>query len=307
MERLAVATIAYESAHQRFPPGKEINLERQYTHVGPLGNHASFLAYLLPNLDGEALYDMLEPALDTQTPDLDESEICKLRTAIRQTVKVFRCPSDREKINMPGDYILRKSESRPEGESLADYAPTNYVGCIGNIKNGLAWPDSKWAKLNGMKSYGIFVASDKRINGRPRGRKPDEIADGLSKTLLLSECKIGDPWVSKLKDATTCTLYENNHLQAAELGTEPRGFSWYYAQTNQAWTFSTLKVPNETLAANHECVIDDNRGVLAARSRHRNCVNVAFADGSVQSKSSGIGPRVWMGMGAIADGLPAPK
>ena len=111
------------------------------------------------------------------------------------------------------------------------------------------------------------------------------ITDGLSNTMLLSECVVG---VTSTKD-------------------DLRGYSWWsYAasfsgfltpnSTNPDW-FQSASYCNYPYQQNPPCDLGQNgMDMLAARSRHPGGVNVTFIDGSVKFITNNVNPTVYMAL-----------
>ncbi|MDP6442398.1 MAG: DUF1559 domain-containing protein [Pirellulaceae bacterium] len=179
------------------------------------------------------------------------------------------CPSD-------------DSDFRPS----AAYAVTNYVACVGWRNNTFWAPKSR--------RRGVFgVNSNITMNG---------VKDGTSSTLMLSECRIGFPWVRRYGS-------DSGGFNQCLAGTAPnitsnvpnnsvaRGRSWMFGQRNQSWSFNTRFTPNDEVRNNHECERWTADGVFAARSQHPQGVNVTMADGSTHYVANQVDGRVWLHLG----------
>lgn len=178
-------------------------------------------------------------------------------------LSLCRCPSDRNITPTSG------------------FAPTNYVVCIGNTDNS---------------------GSSNAVFGINSFTKIADILDGTSTTLAVSECKINEPWVRRYEgsgDYVACQAGTAPPISSnVNIGSQCRGFSWFFAQRNCSWTFSTLFAPNDRLIDNHECENWTTTGVFAARSRHPGGVNVAMADGSTQFIVESIDYLTWQALGS---------
>jgi prepilin-type N-terminal cleavage/methylation domain-containing protein/prepilin-type processing-associated H-X9-DG protein len=117
------------------------------------------------------------------------------------------------------------------------------------------------------------------------------ITDGLSSTMLLSECLVG---VSGTKS-------------------DLRGYSWWsYASgysgfltpnsTNPDW-IQSASYCNYPSGQNPPCTLGQSgMDMFAARSRHSGGVNVCFADGSVKFLKNTISPSVFMALSSTRGG-----
>ena len=181
-----------------------------------------------------------------------------------EELPTVRCPSDYDITPTPG------------------YAPTNYVVCIGD------------AEVSSSSTGVMGVNSFTRIA---------DISDGTSKTMVASECMINEPWVYRYQGDTggyeACKAGTAPDIEGNKnIGSQARGFSWFFAQRNCAWTYSTRFLPNDPLSKNHECENWTTTGVFAARSRHPGGVNVAMADGSTHFIPENIDWDIWIALGS---------
>jgi prepilin-type N-terminal cleavage/methylation domain-containing protein len=185
-------------------------------------------------------------------------------TSLRnEPIPGYRCPSD------PG----RKPHN--------SYEPTNYVACIGNSDSG----DSE---------AGVFYINSKTRIG--------DIKDGTANTMVVSECMVGFPFVKRYAGDTggyNSCLNGIAPTVNSNIGNEGRGFSWFFGQRNQAWTYSTRFRPNDKggISQNHECERWTSTGTFAARSQHTGGVHALLGDGSVRFISENINLGIWRALG----------
>jgi prepilin-type processing-associated H-X9-DG protein len=163
------------------------------------------------------------------------------------------------------------------------------VACIGDTDHG----DPK-EELDKTR-WGVF--------GINSGTRFANIRDGSSMTMLVSECIVDEPGVSFWDNDIPC--YHNClglvlQPSCKPKGTEPRGFSWFFARRNQAWSYSVWVKPNDKRFSGAECELIPRQGPFAARSRHPGGVNVVLADGSVDFYSDTIDEDVWKARGTRA-------
>jgi len=217
-------------------------------------------------------------------------------------------PEHRDLVNKPIGLYLCPSDF---GTILDDrYRPLNYVACLGS---GVRTPLQEAGADTDVD--GVFYA-----NSRTR---PGDIIDGLSNTLAFSETTLGggnpgpDGYVvftpsSKPEDVwaalfpwTTSTLSDSACESASAFGVT-RGNTWASA-SHLSGFFNAYLPPN---SGRSDCIVhySFSPGWVAARSRHINGVNTAFADGSVRFVSDLVELKIWRALstrngGETTDGL----
>lgn len=221
----------------------------------------SWIARVLPYCEEEAIADDTDWERWAGNGGPDNTRIRQIELGL------CRCPSDRNITPTSG------------------YAPTNYVVCVGNS-------DQTIGSYDGVFGINSFTAIA-------------DILDGTSTTLAVSECKINEPWVKRYQGDTAgytgCQFGTAPPINSnVNIGSQCRGFSWFFAQRNCAWAFSTLFGPNDVLINNHECENWTTTGVFGARSRHPGGVNVGMADGSTQFIAESIDRDTWRALGTRA-------
>ncbi len=267
MRQVGIAILQYHDVRSAFPAASirgAIHNDSRWEGV-----NISWIAALLPYLEQAPLADRV---------DWSHRATTSANRYVRDIdLGVVRCPSD------------------DAGEVLATYAPTNYVACYGASQ---------------FSSH-RFVGSAHAVAFDPRESAPDgafyidsrvkirQISDGLSHTLVVSECLIGRPGIDDLGEASAAPCLESaGNGDSGEIN--DRGASWFYAVRNQFWGFSTRLAPNDPVGRHRECMAGSAIGLFAARSLHSGGVNCSLADGSVQFVTDDIDPATWSGAGTIA-------
>ncbi len=261
----------YHDVYKRFPPG----CIRNFVRRNSLGEQdswnsaqISWIARLLPFMEQRNLENRIDWTREPGTGGVNAS--------VRQhELPYTRCPSDDVKL------IARNG-----------FAPTNYVACIGHQDQ----PNYRATK----RLQGVLT-----INSTTSFAN---ITDGSSNTMVVSECLVNKPWVKRYGSDTagyincrngTAPIIYNNTVTP-----DGRGFSWFFAQRNQAWTYSTLMRPNERIveAQNHECEQWTSTGVFSARSYHGPGVQIGLADGSTRYIHEDIDSTIWRALGTMNEG-----
>ncbi len=265
LKQLGLALHTYVDAFATFPPGSV----RRYSVGNPTGggtSQLSWLTRLLPYLDQKSIYKQVnwnqEPGDQGAT-----------NTTLRNTrLGIFRCPSDG--VNNGSD---------------TTYGPTNYVACIGHTTDASEGYDLTQPLQN---KEGVMLIDSYTSMAF--------IRDGASNTMLLSECKVNDPWVVRYAGNAagyTSCLTGTDPPVTMNNATGGRGYSWFFAESNQAWTYSTQLPPNDRATANHECEDLTTKGVFAARSQHVGGVHVLTCDGAIRFVNDNIDRGVWKVVG----------
>ncbi len=269
-----------------FPNG---SVAREYP-VDPLAEWTlyrwSALASLTPYLENTAAYD----ALDLSVPLYDRVSF-KVRPENVEAVKIvvaeFLCPSD------IGQRVTE------------EFGPTNYAVCTGSgIRGGTP-----------RNTDGMFFTNSETT--------PAKITDGLSKTALASESRLGPPKVETeelevfiaedpqidYKFILTAPVAETPCQNSTYWNRDdPRGFAWVNGEY-RCTMYNHWQTPN---GESPDCMgVQFSGGVQAryapygwraARSNHPGGANVLLADGSLRFVGDEVDADVWKDLATIAGG-----
>jgi type II secretory pathway pseudopilin PulG len=279
LRQLGHANENFVSANRRYPRWYSYGVD----HAGPI-SRASVHAQLLPYLDQQPLYDLLDlSAISAQVepPAIDHDGNA---LALTQIVPVFVCPSD------PASHAGRNNYRACYGTSPGIHA----TWVPGRPRRGPLELESLW---------GVFLGA----------RTPARITDGLSQTMLFSERVVGDgdpdrynPWTDLAvtdganhyfpNDALVhCTAMSSVNQHASYLG-------WTWLMQGHAQTaYNHILTPNSRVP---DCVDEWNssgagQGAFTARSMHPGGVNGVLADGSARFFNESIDLSVWRGLATI--------
>ena len=224
VKQLSLALFSYEDSFKVFPMGTR----RDFDHPKPWDtNQASWIARILPYFEEQVLYDQIDWVI---APGNRGDNV----PVMQSPLPTVRCPSD-SSLREDGGW------SGYSGAGVADYAPTNYVACVGGNDNTI---EEYHEKTNPNGYDGIFgINSTTRLS---------QISDGTSHTLAVSECLINNPHVYYYGGSGTyfsCVTGSAPPITGPG-NVEPRGFSWFFAQVDplqlsRRWTLWSI------LAASH--------------------------------------------------------
>jgi prepilin-type N-terminal cleavage/methylation domain-containing protein/prepilin-type processing-associated H-X9-DG protein len=259
--------------------------------------HGTWLIPVLPYLEQEALFNSWNSyGNNSGLPGYVDSYFryngAANITVTSTRISAYYCPSD-------GNNRSTVGSGNPTVTSQ------NYVANFGNINfeqglpaatgftpsltyNGVTYPflGAPFTDIGSPDPYGGSVQDGDAPTVSFAG-----IPDGLSNTMLASECVVG----------VTST---NDDL---------RGFSWW----SYAASYSGFLTPNTTnpdwlqsasycnfpYQQNPPCILGQNGlDMLAARSRHTGGVNVTFVDGSVKFVKNNVNPVVYMALSSTRGG-----
>jgi prepilin-type N-terminal cleavage/methylation domain-containing protein len=262
LKQLGLAAHNYHSAFHAFPPGRGAPAPRIF----------SAQAYLLPFVEQsglDAMIDFTQPPATYTAPGIVYSGTRNEPAAVA-ALKVLTCPADPANGRVPG---LR-------------FGGTNYAGNAGSGANR-----GNLAAADGM----FFTASAVRL---------EDVADGTSNTALFAERPLGggagdtDPRraMIELPGATEPTPAA---CAGAVLSNPERGGKWIVGNYGNT-LYNHADRPNPPTP---DCTnATQQKGRMAARSRHTGIVVAGFADGSVRGVSDAIAPDAWRALGTRAGG-----
>ncbi len=278
--QLALACIAYSEKHECFPPAlvpttKPTNM---YQNIdGPVYNNQreNWIILTLPMMEQtsfyEEIFDLMSNALTTSissndfTPKSGKSPYANMNELRAREINTFLCPSDR---NNRTPFI---------DESGNSWGRINYGANIGlrpvtEMGNMQYWQDSRYCGVMGPR-YSLT---------------PEQISDGASNTILISELRSGlnnsdsrGTWA--LGGAGPSATSGNGSYEGKAAG--PNNSN---PESDSVQFCSAIGV-NSTEAARLGMPCTGSSNIRATtRSMHKGGVNAAFADGSVHWISDGI-------------------
>jgi prepilin-type N-terminal cleavage/methylation domain-containing protein/prepilin-type processing-associated H-X9-DG protein len=296
LKNIALASLNYESANKRFPPGLNVspnstNTNPQYVSSPPYGGpYVGVLAYLLPFMEQDNVHRQIPATLfDPKTTagawaynyppfDFNDPTVTSingtgyLKPAADAKIQSYLCPTDNSGENTLnygiidgfGFYIPSTSHVWVDyvlnvPNYGADLGRSNYIGCGGAY--GKIDPsdtaDAQWAPFHGI----YYMSSRTKIA---------DITDGTSNTIAFGETVTGFH-IDGTRD------FEVSWLGSGWYGTK-YGLAPIYGANGNDYTFRMFS------------------------SKHAGVVNFAFGDGSVHSISRTADFNTFIYMSGMADG-----
>jgi prepilin-type processing-associated H-X9-DG protein len=278
LKQLGLALHQYHDRNGQFPLGSQ--------NHAPLPYQAPRLTYmyrLYPYLEQESVFRRFNPEARDGSFFLDYGGY----------IPWCSSPSNSIGSDPPTGVVLRVLLCPSDGLGSEQSVAYNNDKLVG------IWSHSNYLALFGDKNYGAGFPGARPQNQRAAfgwnyGARIDEIRDGTSNSLLMSEYLTG--------------------LPQSEAQEDYRGVHWIDAPGySQIYTQSAPNNSNPDLFYGWRCYdrADLNlpcadstwdESTAAARSRHLGGVNVLLADGSVRFVSQTIDLHIWQALGTIDGG-----
>jgi prepilin-type N-terminal cleavage/methylation domain-containing protein len=238
------------------------------TRNGYTGTPISWMARILPYIEEGALYEQIDwTALNAG-----------INTTVvnRAPLPFLRCPSD---------------TYQPQDTSRA--TTTNYVANCGNTEDTIVDATQPLKPQMGVVLQNVSI-------------KPRQVPDGLSKTLLVSECQVGFPIVQDYNGSASgynkCKSGADGEQLTAGGDLILRGASWFLGAENTSWSFTTMTAPSDIYTAKKECMLYSYITNNGARSSHPGSVVASRCDGSLTTYDDTIELPAWKALGSRAGG-----
>jgi prepilin-type N-terminal cleavage/methylation domain-containing protein/prepilin-type processing-associated H-X9-DG protein len=284
LKQIGLALHNYAEAFGTFPPGRIVN------PVSGQGHCFSAYAHLLPYMDQQPLYDMVDFNANPDAPPAGDPNVF----VTAQILPMLQCPSD-------FDVILQ-----------AGFGTHNYP-----MNTGTTFPVSP-NNPGKVPITGIFFE-----NSRIRFQ---DIRDGASNTVCFSETVKSDPAGPTIWDGVSqvngfvldqgndngfngpeLINYQAQCFSAGLILQETRGSKWLYGAPGHSM-YNHIRPPNDT--SGPDCrggephstknvalwsVLSHN---VTAHSRHAGGVHALFCDGHIHFISNSINLATWQALGS---------
>lgn len=165
LRQLGVATINYESALGRFPPGFQA-----FDHRGEIAGGWAWAVYIMPYIEQSALKDRLSATRYTLSQVIDDPELLPM---LQMKLPVFTCPSSR---------LESLREFKGPGSQMV--ATSSYTCCRGFYNYRYGGRGAPIISFD-QKNNGVFYACSRT--------KARDVIDGTSKTIAFGERTVLPP------------------------------------------------------------------------------------------------------------------
>ncbi|MDO4583837.1 MAG: DUF1559 domain-containing protein [Planctomycetia bacterium] len=282
LKNLSLGMLNYESAHGGFPYGCYSWLQENPKRTkSDYWEEHCWYSFVMPYIEQKALYEML---------DLDVV-MSHANNYVPRTTKcaIFACPSDMGQVENEFESSNAAAYAKLRGNYVANWGNTNYgQTSIGSPSENVEINDQTNYDANNQKFLGAPFARGKKVTLQ-------QIRDGLSNTLLMSETKVipptGNSWGGPISEISICVggqQFSGWHTPNSNIGDrisrQKLGDAIYLQNA----------IPVPTMVSGY-----DNQ-IMTARSHHSGGVNVSRCDGSVSFIGNGIALYTWRAITSAA-------
>lgn len=302
LKQIGIAVTTYTSTNKRLPPGGIIGAHPDSTAdspIGPVFRLGSTTMHILPFMDQQAIYDMYDFSLgmsqsgrtgvrlDDQRVDNNDSSSALIRNT---RISSFVCPSDKPRpgVLAPLNYVA-SGGSMNVGATGHLGTPTNPQPCPCTNP----WHNVYFTAATGRSPYqasGPFArpwigdTHPMLTDWKPYITRPEEIVDGLSKTIFFGESR------------PDCAPWPANGWGNTDNGCG-------ITSTQIPINYDTCKNDNDpTRGSGDNCSLrcngTTNRGF---KSLHPGTSGFLMGDGATVMISEAIDHRIYQALGGKAD------
>jgi len=302
LRQLGLASHSYLSAKREFPIGRMVD---QGSLDGDTNNLEQWgmLAFIVPYIEearAAAAIDFSKPATIATT---------------RLPVGLFLCPSDRNRMTVPR--MLGTGDL-----AQVTNTKTNYRGSAGNKpRDGVAlgpWVTTPTGSTRAVDK-GLCLNENNGMFVGAVGVTPRMVTDGLCKTALFAEVRLGDGDPNAIEEPGDVFLISVSSTSTKEtvrtacLAVAPAtGETNHFSYAGRNWVngnFATSRYNHVVPPNARSCSLANAAGTslglgdgsaVAASSRHGNVVAMTLADGSTRFVSDSIDHQIWWALGSRA-------
>jgi len=288
LKQLALAMHNYTDQNAGLPAAFIENNYDDFPYSDNIGPNWAVL--LLPYFEQDNLYKQQSASISlwmAQGYTGGDKNWTNIGTA---TLKTMLCPSDNPNAAPCTRNLANKSQNWARGNYAANCGPHYHYG---SRVNGASSSGGPW----GYPGKGCFTVVTN--TGKRQGMSIQQIPDGSSNTVMLSEVLTGDGsngdprgvWAFGLAGSSTIVSHADGDCQV------PNHLNGTTSDCSDDIR-DAPSVPKLNLSNWTSC----NSNQATARSRHTGGVMCAFADGSIRFVSNSISQQTWWIINASNDG-----
>ena len=300
LRQLGQASHSYLSAKQTFPIGRIVDqgsLDGDDTNTEQWGMLAQMMPYI-EEAPAAARIDFTKPSTATTN---------------RIPVALFLCPSDSDRMT------VRRPLGTGDMAQLGNKR-TNYRGNAGSKpRDGVVlgpWVTTATGSTRDVNEAGCLNENNGMFIGAV-GVRPRHVTDGLSKTALFSEVRLGDGNPDLIEEPGDAFLISAGAGASKEtvrtrcLAVTPAaGEENHYSYSGRNWVngnYATSRYNHVMPPNGRSCSIANTAGTslglgdataIAASSRHGSVVGLTLGDASTRFVSDSIDHQVWWAIGS---------
>ena len=259
LRQIGIAVINYQDAWTVYPPSRMIFLPAGSDRRSVNG----MLTLILPYLEENALCQAYNFELGFEHADNQE--------VINQPIPVYQCPAT------PGDRKMATYNRFASHSGLDPYIP-------GHTSQATDYMHPRVIMNSEGKLFGVGALEDGAKSGGAEMKRPVDITDGLSKTVMMVE-SAGHP---------------TNYLLLRENPSPEEDFGWYGEWPDTIGTF-IYTYSRDGSVRNGPCNMNCSNN-KAAYSFHPGGINVNLCDGSVRFVDQFIDARTFWSLCTRDDG-----
>ncbi len=294
LKQIGLALHEYEGSMQTFPIGATYAWTPSGNHSDPRLRGSSFLVAVLPWLDQDNAYDVLQTEAPGGIAGIMEPNNPNGVVLDNLYMEIYRCPSS----------TLPKAALVAPDQPLT-LTTSNYIGIAGAaFRNGQINPDSEQPVCNGPNGGAILGFNGMLIENA--AVRMADIQDGSSNTMVVAEQSSGDMNVVVQNGNQTQVVIQVNEKLLSSYG----GSAWAgttlprpcmrgpSSDCHFSYNITTVRYNINLKRAAQPVAAETNGGNTPITSAHTGGANILFSDGGVRFLQENVSFDILM---ALAD------
>ncbi|QDS98188.1 DUF1559 domain-containing protein [Adhaeretor mobilis] len=280
LKQIGLALQNHDSSHGEFPKGVQSGPALSSSH-NPVRTGTNWKTFILPFLEQGALYDQLDLDFERAvfTPDWFGNEVLE-----NKVVSAYNCPSSGADPLLDGDFGSSKSDGAQKHD---------YVGIAGAYRD-----PAQRREVCANANYGPICNNGALLVNESRAMR--SITDGTSNAILVSE---QSGMIAVLDNGSMVKHHVRNNYAGGWGGAfkdstveNLSSGQYHHGLTTVRWA---LNAPTAVIGSSDAAY----RNNTVLNSNHPGIVQVAYADGSVQTLNDGMELETLLQLCTVDDGL----